>query len=697
LKQLITNKLNWNDPLKSLYGKRLTKSAESLIEAGFKTINDLIWLFPLRVQKAPEVSSFDNIQEDFMFRGKARVANIQGYPSFNGKGRARLFNITLIAQDILSEGRVSLKWFNTYPSLKQKLYELDEFEFMGKVSSFKGSLSIVNPQTFEIGGNTIEQDDFLIEYPTVNSINGNNVKKVIDKIPDYLWDSITEFLPTEVISKRSMIPFNDSVKAIHAKTDKNEWSSEKLEIAKKRIIYEEFLQDQIKIIVRRKFIKEKLAPILSSNEKNIKSYLEIFPYTFTKDQLSSLDEVKEDFISKRPMMRLIQGDVGCGKTSVAIVSALIACESGQVAIMCPTEALATQHLKTFKELINNKNIEILLGSTKPKDKKAIYERLVSGEIDIIIGTHSLFQDAVEFKDLVFAIIDEQHKFGVNQRLRLINKGEGVHSLLMSATPIPRTLSLTQYGDLEISTIKTIPMGRKGIQTRIITSETLNKYLSFIKTRISIGEQVYVVVPAIEESEALDLKNVNSMYEYYTNLFPNINISKLHGKLKSEEKALELENFNNGQTELLISTSVIEVGINVLNATVMAIHNPNRFGLSSLHQLRGRVGRGEKPGFCFLVNTEQITPESLKRLSVIENSHDGFKIAEADLEFRGEGDLFGANQSGIYSSKKFANLITHREIFEQVIEDVKLLETKHIDVLMPFITRYEDDLKITSTI
>jgi len=398
-------------------------------------------------------------------------------------------------------------------------------------------------------------------------------------------------------------------------------------------------------------------------------------------------------------MRMIQGDVGCGKTSVALIAALM-CQSNkrQVAFMCPTEALARQHYETFSKLLGSKiKMDLLLGGHKPKEKKVIQEKLISAETDLIIGTHSLIQDSIEFKDLGLAIIDEQHKFGVKQRQKLTAKGSGTHTLIMTATPIPRTLQLAQYGDLDISTIRTMPGGRKGTKTRIVTEATYEKYLSFIKTRIELGEQIYIVVPAIEESETINVNNVNQLQLEYKKFFPEYSIAALHGQLNHEEKTEVMQNFTGGKIQILISTTVIEVGINVLNSTVMAIYNPDRFGLSSLHQLRGRVGRDDKPGFCFLITEKNVSPQAMQRLKVIENTNDGFEIADADLKNRGEGELFGANQSGHSSDYKLASIFENFDIFEKVSQDINDLKQNHTEKLNNVLIKLTEDTKVSSTI
>jgi len=702
---LKTKALGWNSPLADLLGRASSKSYEKLILAGIKDVSDLLWIFPLRVVELPPLRSFEFIEEGRIFIGRAKVINVQAKPNFRvkGKGRAMLYNVLVHVQDLLSEKIITLKWFNTYGSITSKISKSTFIEFMGEASVFNGQNQFANPDFFHLDSPedpspfVTVSNELKIQYPTINTVPGIQVKKFIDKIPNYLWENIPETLPKKLIAEKDFLSLGDTFKIIHAKIKPN---SELEKKAEERIIYEEFFHDQIKISLRRKFFKKPMAPKMTVSNENFESLLKLYPYDLTNDQKKSLSDIRHDLNFGHPMMRLIQGDVGCGKTTVAMITAMIVIENGaQAALMCPTEALAIQHFVSAIELFGEDTVKckLLLGSTSAKEKKLIQSQLLSGEIDFIIGTHSLIQESINFKNLGLAIIDEQHKFGVDQRIKLTNKGSGVHCLIMSATPIPRSLSLTQYGDLDISTIKTMPSGRKGHKTRIVTTETYQQYLNFINTRLSLSEQIYVVVPAISESAEQDFHNLTEVLEQYKKYFPNHRTSGLHGQMKSDEKAKVFLEFKQHKIDILISTSVIEVGINVLNATVMAIINPERFGLSSLHQLRGRVGRGDKPGFCFLVNDKKVSGLSLERLKVIENNTDGFKIAEEDLKLRGEGDLFGVDQSGSVSQKRMANIILHADILNQAREDVlKLINENDSDVIR-LLDKYSNDSKIFTTV
>ena len=691
-----TVEISWHSALDVLTsGKKPSPTIEKLIEAGITTLKDLLWLLPLRIHKMPSFLPFREANLNQFFKGSGKVIHTEIKPAFGrrGKGNILLYNGFVVLKDDLSQETLSLRWFNLYPNQKKQIEGLDRIAFLGQVQEFKAQKQVINPQIIDPEANT---NAYIIEYPTVNKIAGNHLKKVFDLIPKHLWDNIPQTLPELGYDKA--LSLGEAFKVIHGKIPVEKFDHKLKDAAEERLIYEEFLIDQLKIQTRRKFIKRKSAPVISLEETKTNDLVKHLPFELTSDQNKVFQEILKDLKSGHPMMRMVQGDVGCGKTIVAFLAARVANKSGyQVALMCPTEALAIQHYESFKELNPALELELLLGSTKAKEKKIILKKLAEGETEIVIGTHALFQDSVIFKKLGLAIIDEQHKFGVEQRLRLVSKGEGTHSLIMTATPIPRTLSLAQYGDLDISSIKMMPAGRKGIKTRITEKVNYQKYIEFIKARLSQGEQAYFVFPAIDESETIDLQNVKESLKRYQAIFSEFKVDMLHGQMKAEEKEKTVRDFRDKKSHILVSTSVIEVGINIPNSTIMSIYNPERFGLSSLHQLRGRVGRGDRPGFCFLVLDKEISPEARQRLEVVEKNLDGFVIAEEDLRFRGEGDLFGVDQSGTVSSKKLANFLTHTAILEQVVADLEKLQTTHPELLIPHFEKLAKDQKILDTI
>lgn len=686
------------------------KTLSKLIENNIQTIEDLVWILPLRVIFIPPVKSFQSLKEGSYFRGNGKLISYDLTPAYGkkGKNRTQLFNVKAVVKDSLSNSYLNLKWFNAYPNIKKQLESLNEFEFAGVVQDFNSTNQIINPSITSSTTSSPKTRNVkgvsgvIVEYTTLFSLSGNQIRKLIQKIPQSLWETELHYFDKSLSMRIGMKPINDILKSIHG--IQVNLDSQSYEKAKQELIYFEFLKEKLKVTARKlSFKKIKCSPLFFK-EQEIKELKRNFKYEFTDDQSKVTKEILNDLESGIPMMRLVQGDVGCGKTTIAILfSALIINRGGQVAIMCPTEALARQHFHTLNDYFNatDTNIDLLIGSFKKSQRAEVLKKLSAGLTQVIVGTHSLFQKNVIFKDLKFCIIDEQHKFGVEQRVSLLDKGLNPHCLLMSATPIPRTLQLALYGDLDVSTIRTIPEGRKGIKTRIIRKDTFQKYLSFIKTRIELKEQIYVVVPSISESAIVEMKNIEQTHLEFEKFFPKETVSCIHGQLDSETKTERLLAFSKGQIDILISTSVIEVGINVLNATVMTIFDPDRFGLSSLHQLRGRVGRGSKPGFCFLIpdfeKDSKYLSKSLKRLQILEKSHDGFEVAEADLKNRGHGDIFGTHQSGQASPYKYASIIEHFDIFEKVYSDVEKLYANTPELFTPLIDKLIDDKKISTTI
>ncbi len=681
-----SNSLTLQSPLVSLSrGSKPSKTVEALNKAGVATILDLMWLFPLKVQKLPTLTSFEHMRIGELFKGLGKVISVQQRPSFRGRGKggARLFDLTVVIKDVYSNHTLNLKWFNTYFSLVKKIQSSPYLLVMGEMGSFSGSFQMTSPENLSLTedelpalepGHSADKEEFKVQYPTINKIPSAQIKKLIDKIPRSLWEDIADLTPESALLKRGLMPLKDALKHMHAIDGYN---PDNHKAAINRLVYQEFFEEQLKLMMRREGAVKKKAPLIKTGQAQLEPLIKLFPYEFTDGQLSACQEIASDLASGTPMMRLIQGDVGCGKTTVAIITCLLAIQSGfQSAFMCPTESLATQHFKTLKRILPQEvSCELLTGSTPSKVKKEIAEKLSKGEIDFIIGTHALIQDTITFKKLAVVIIDEQHKFGVDQRLKLVSKGEGVHCLIMTATPIPRSLSLTQYGDLDITTIRSAPKGQRGHKSRIVTESTFEKFLTFINTRIELGEQVYIVVPAIQDNPETDIVSVMQMEKKIEHWLPHRKLLTLHGALKAEEKEKALSAFNNHEADILLSTSVIEVGIDIHNATVMAVFGPERFGLSSLHQLRGRVGRGDKPGFFFMVTENKLSREAIHRLSILEETTDGFKIAEEDLKIRGEGDLFGKEQSGSMVKRKISNILLHGELLGQAREDaISLFQT-----------------------
>ncbi len=649
-----TSKLLWNSPIEELYkGKKLPKSISLLKEANIHTLRDLSWIFPTKFYHVHKNPYPESTNDGDYVRVNGFLKNIKTRPIF--RKRMRFFQVsgTLETQN----GDFSLIWFNTYPNLKEKI---ENYFSESTVVTLEGTVSTNGPWT-QIANPTFKQqgDDTVLTYPTVNKVRGSFIEKMIQKIPHELWEELPEL-------KFHQVSLAQSLKSLHQIGDIS-YNDDYID----RIKYEEFFLEQLKIALRKDSKEEQSQPPLKFSKKLLEKSLDIFPYPLTVDQKLCFDEIIKDLESTYPLSRLVQGDVGCGKTSVAILAMKAVYELGfQVAFMAPTENLSYQHFQNLINYFPEEKIAFLSSSVSAKEKKIIYQKIKENEARVIIGTHSLFQDKLEYHNLRLTIIDEQHKFGVDQRIQFLNKCTVPNCLLMSATPIPRTLSLTQYGDLDISIIKEMPAHKKGFKTRIVNSENMSKFLSFLKTRLDLNEQAYVVLPNIDKTEFRSTYSIEEVHEQYKKFFPETNIAILHGRLDSDEQKSIIHDFRENKIQLLISTTVVEVGIHVSNATLMIIYHPEYFGLSSLHQLRGRVGRDKLQGFCFLIITNKLGPQQNQRLSFFEKENDGFKIAEEDLLYRGEGNLFGKTQSGASNSRKISNLLEDIVIFNKVIEDFK---------------------------
>ena len=650
---------------------------QKLAKVNIHTLGDILWVIPLHWDIIPEMADFTHTSVGQYFKGEGRVVNIHSYLSKQkGKGKTRLHHILAHVQDLHGPTSLTLRWPNAYLSQKYKIEQLKDIQFFGKIQIYRNQHEIISPTIIQNKMN----ESVKIQYPTLNGAKSSQIKKLLDKIPQSFWESIEDPIDRPHRFNIDVCHLRDAFKIIHGKVPSSEGPllPKHYQMAKRRLIYQEFYLEQVKIAIRRNSYKQNKSPILKISDQMLQKIVAHFPYKLTNDQTRTVQDIIHDFKSSSSMMRMIQGEVGCGKTTVAFISALLSnLNHYQAALMCPTETLAAQHYQNAHPLFKKfaLNCALLLGPQSLKKKRKILQDISLGKINFVIGTHTLFQDHVQFHNLGLSIIDEQQKFGVNQRLRLSDKRDGGHTLMMTATPIPRSLSLTHYGDLDISTIRDMPAQRKGIQTRIIRPSSFEVFLSFMKTRIEMGEQGHIVAPAIEDNPDNDFIAIEKVLKRFKRFFPEFSLKLLHGKLNAEEKETIFQDFYDGKINILISTSIVEVGIDVANATVMAIMNPERFGLSSLHQLRGRVGRGKFPGFCFLI-TESTHPEHLQRLKVIEQTTNGFEIAEADLIQRGEGDLFGLQQSGKIS-RKLGDITRDQALLLQVKKDFPLLQNSKL--------------------
>ena len=678
-----------NTPIDYLKGLGVNRS--DLIKKELKIFNykDLVNLFPNRYI---DKSKYYKIKDLPKFSCDVQIIGEISEISEIGIGRKK----RLIAQFTDGEDEIELIWFKSLKWLKKSLLINTKYIVFGKLNFFASKISIPHPEIELFKADTLSKRVKIQPiYPsTENLIKKGVTNKVISNLmKSLLYDlklNFKETIPDYLIKELKLLDKNTSIYNIHF--PKN---NELLEDSIRRLKFEELLYLQLQLLKKNINRKDKIKGYNFSvvGKHFNKFYNEVLSFELTNAQKKVLKEIRNDLGSNAQMNRLLQGDVGSGKTIIAFMSILIALDNGyQACLMAPTEILSVQHYEGFIKMskLLNINIVILTGSTKASIKKEIYKSLDSGEIDIIVGTHSLIQDKVKFKNLGLAIIDEQHKFGVAQRSKLWAKSTiPPHILIMTATPIPRTLAMSAYGDLDISLIDELPPGRREITTVHRFDSNRLSVLKFIKEQINEGRQIYIVYPLIEESKNMDFKDLMDGYESLSREFtqPKYQISIVHGRMKAQDKEFEMKRFENKETQILIATTVIEVGVNIPNASVMIIESSERFGLSQLHQLRGRVGRGIHKSYCILMSGNKLSNESKLRLKTMTQTNNGFTIAEKDLEIRGPGDIMGTQQSGVIDLK-IADLISDQKILtyarkfaRQILEDDKNLSKEKNNKLL----------------
>jgi len=573
---------------------------------------------------------------------------------------------------------IEIVWFKATKWIEKSIKLNTDYVLYGKPNWYLNKFSIAHPELDVFSEFKNKQVEGLLPIYSSNErvlsrgITNKFFREVIFNIINTSINFLKENLSKEINEKYSLISKQQAYRNIHFPSN-----HELLSKAEFRLKYEEFFYLQLEFLMsniskKSKFKGFNFSKVGDSFNKFYKSHL---PFLLTNAQKRVIKEIRKDFSSNAQMNRLLQGDVGSGKTIVALLSSLIAIDNNfQVCFLAPTEILAQQHFNSLNDSLNKINItvNILTGSSTKKDRIKLFSDLISGEINILVGTHAVLEDNVRFKNLGFVIIDEQHKFGVAQRSKLWKKNiTPPHVLVMTATPIPRTLAMSVYGDLDISIIDELPPGRKAVKTVHRSDRNRLEIFKFLKDEINKGRQVYVVYPLIEESKKLDYKDLMDGYESISREFPNskYQISILHGRMKSEDKAIEMKRFKEGKTNIMVSTTVIEVGVNIPNASVMVIESSEKFGLSQLHQLRGRVGRGSENSYCILMTSNKLSSDARKRIKTMTSTNDGFKVAEVDMEIRGPGNLLGTQQSGLLNLK-LANIITDKEILESARDDVK---------------------------
>jgi ATP-dependent DNA helicase RecG len=641
------------------------KRAELLYkELKLKTFRDLIFYYPYKYIDRTRFYSISEIHAQMPYiqvKGKIR--------SFESVGTGRKERLTARFYD--DTGTIELIWFRGIKWQKENLKLNKEYIVFGKPSQFGGKLNVVHPEM-----ETPEEQQlkpaglFQGYYHTTenmkkNFLNSRTINKLQLTLIQLAKGKIKETLPAHIVSKLKLHSLEKSLITIHKPENTID-----LKNATFRLKFEELFFIQLKILAlkhkREKKFKGFRFEKVGYNFN--KFYNDFLPFELTGAQKKVIKEIRADVNRNTQMNRLLQGDVGSGKTLVALMIMLLAMDNGfQSCLMAPTEILAQQHFQSVSKFLEGMNvrIEILTGSTKAKERKVLHAALQSGEIQILIGTHALIEDTVVFNRLGLVVIDEQHRFGVAQRAKLWKKNELIppHVLVMTATPIPRTLAMTVYGDLDVSVIDELPPGRKPIQTMHFFENRRNQLNNFLRQELAKGAQIYIVFPLISESEKIDLKNLEEGYRHVTETFPDVKVSMVHGKMKPAIKESAMQTFKRGETQIMVATTVIEVGVDVPNATIMVIESAERFGLSQLHQLRGRVGRGANQSYCILMSSYKISTESKKRLETMVRTNDGFEIAEVDMKLRGPGEIDGTQQSGIGFDLKIANLGKDGEILQ----------------------------------
>ena len=630
---------------------------------------DLLYYFPFRYIDRSTIHHITDLQGDMPYiQLKGRFINFTP----QGEGAKRRLNALFTD----GTGTIECVWFNRVKQLQESYRTGIEYVIFGKPSLYKGVYSIVHPEVdvfsqAKLSGGLRGMYN-LTETLRNRSFTNRTMQQLVDNL--LATDAVSRIadpLPAEIIEKYHLMPLAEALKSIHRPADIST-----LQRAQFRLKYEELFYLQLNILRYSSARNAKLRGFVFSRVGHYFNtfYSEHLPFALTGAQKRVIKEIRSDMGSGRQMNRLLQGDVGSGKTLVALMCMLLALDNDyQAAIMAPTEILAAQHFDTISHLVEPLGIKcaLLTGSTRKKQRETIHSDLLDGSLQIIIGTHALLEDVVQFRNLGLVIIDEQHRFGVAQRARLWSKNTNPpHVLVMTATPIPRTLAMTVYGDLDVSVIDELPPGRKPVTTILRTEESRMQMYRFLGTQLAEGRQVYVVHPLIQENEKLDLHDLEQGYRTICETFPSYRVCYVHGKMKPAEKEHQMQLFVTNQAQIMVATTVIEVGVNVPNASVMVIENAERFGLSQLHQLRGRVGRGAAKSYCILMSKHQLAKETKHRLTVMTETNDGFVVAEEDMKLRGPGDMEGTQQSGIAFNLRISNLAQDGQIVQLARDDAR---------------------------
>ncbi len=640
------------------YVKGVGEARAKLLEKlGIRTVGDMLYYFPRYVE---DRSSYKSIHqwadgETVYFQGTVYREMMEN------RIKRNMVVYTLIVEN---DGEfANMVWFNN--KYLKDVFEVGKtYQFYGKVSIKYGKKQITNP-TYEPLDSNLHTGRVVPTYALTDKLYQKNIRAIAKNCLDMMGGKIKEYIPVSVREAYGLSEINYAISSIHFPQNMDDYN-----IARYRLVFEELLMLQLGLFSMKQVKHTEHAPVIPAREA-MQEFKGKLPFSLTGAQQNVLEEIAADLEKDTPMSRLVQGDVGSGKTVVAFAAIWAAVQQGmQGALMAPTEVLASQHYETALHYFAEEDVALLTGSVTGKKKQETIARICSGSAKCVIGTHALIEDAVEFANLGLVVTDEQHRFGVNQRAKLSQKGGSPHMLVMSATPIPRTLALILYGDLDISVVNEMPPGRTPVKTYVIEEELRSRAYGFVGKHIAAGRQAYVVCPLVEESEKMDTKAATELAGQLAMLFPQYQVELLHGKMRPKQKNEIMQRFAAGETQILVSTTVIEVGVNVPNATVMVVENAERFGLSQLHQIRGRVGRGSEQSFCILFNQGK-NQETRQRLGIMAKTTDGFEIARKDLELRGPGDFLGTRQHGM-PMLKIADLLTDVAVLKEVQEAAKKL-------------------------
>lgn len=640
-------------------------------ELGINTIGDLLQNYPYRHVDRSRLYSIRELTGDMPYvQVRGQILSFETFKMSARKER-------VVAHFTDGSGRVmDLVWFVYGKNALTKYKVNTDYVVFGKPTVFNGRIQVAHPDVEPADTLELSTMKMLPYYHTTEKMkkagmNSRTIEKLTKTMVSTIKETLPETLLPDMLQRLHLMGRDEALRAIHYPTD-----AKQLERARVRLKFEELFYVQLNILRYASDHRRKYRGYVFSRVGELFNtfFYHHLPFELTGAQKRVIREIRQDMGSGRQMNRLLQGDVGSGKTLVALMTMLIALDNGyQACIMAPTEILAEQHLQTIRDFLGNMpiRVELLTGIVKGKKRQEVLNGLLTGEVQILVGTHAVIEDTVQFTRLGMVVVDEQHRFGVAQRAKLWAKSANPpHVLVMTATPIPRTLAMTLYGDLDVSVIDELPPGRKPIRTLHVYDNRMGSLYDGIHRQIQQGRQVYIVFPLIEESESMDLKNLEDGFEQLKEAFPEYRLSKVHGKMKPKEKEEEMQRFVSGETQMLVATTVIEVGVNVPNASVMVILEAQRFGLSQLHQLRGRVGRGADQSFCILVTNYQLSADTRKRIEIMCETNDGFRIAEADLKLRGPGDLEGTQQSGMAFDLKIADIARDGQLVQMARDEAQ---------------------------